>query len=105
MKSLKLKKELNDVRGLAHSYNNIGNLWIKIEQYDSALVYLEKCQEYAAQAGDSRTVSAAFNNMGNVYYDLGKYKEAQRLQERAYKLAVEIKAQVQTDIIFHKHEH
>ena len=77
---------------LARMYNNLGNLYSNLGQYDKAEKHysgaLEICERLAKgnPAKYSGELAATYNNMGNLYSNLGQYDKA----EKYYSGALEI---------------
>ncbi len=55
---------------LALAYSNLGNVYFRIQKYDSAMVTLRKAIE------TDSTYYTAYNNLGSVYFNLGDYDKA-----------------------------
>jgi adenylate cyclase len=69
------------------SYQNIGAIFIRIEEYDSALVYLNKLEGYTELNQFPFILMDLFNNFGVVYQELKQYELAASSYYRAIELA------------------
>lgn len=68
--SLKIKHELNDIRGLGTGYNNYGNTFQRegqTELLDSAIFYLKLALFYKKKSGNKLYISSTLHNLGEVY--------------------------------------
>ena len=63
-KSLELKEELGDMRGISSSYNNLGLLYKDKGEWDKALEFYEKSLEINQELGDRAGISSSYNNLG-----------------------------------------
>lgn len=63
---------------LAASYNNVGSLYTKREDYDKALEYQLKALKIRERFKDNCSLADSYNNVGNIYRSKGDYKEALR---------------------------
>ena len=70
---------------VATSYNNLGNVYRDLGQYNEAKEYQEKALVvYKKICGEEHAaVATSYGNLGTVYYDLGQYNEAKEYQEKA----------------------
>jgi serine phosphatase RsbU (regulator of sigma subunit)/Tfp pilus assembly protein PilF len=65
--SLKKSEEINDIRGISTSLNNIGLVYEMQNQYDKALKVFRKCLSYTQKINDPQGVAAILNNIGMIY--------------------------------------
>jgi tetratricopeptide (TPR) repeat protein len=65
--SLKIEEELNDVRGIAESVNNVGGLYYYLEKFDSALVFFEKSRKLDYSQKNYAELATTHNNIGDVH--------------------------------------
>ncbi|MCP5053968.1 MAG: tetratricopeptide repeat protein, partial [bacterium] len=72
-KSLKIKEELGDRKGIARRYSNIGDVYRKKGNYPLALEYFFKSLKTLEELGDRKAIATRYNNIGLVYYDQGNY--------------------------------
>jgi len=64
MKSLKVKKEIDDKAGEANTLNNIGMLYGREGDVDSAISYFEQALKILVYIGDKRIYASVLNNIG-----------------------------------------
>jgi len=83
-------EKLNDERGKAKVYNNIGNLYQMVD-YDKALEYLEKAKVIAEKTKDKHLIASLYLNIGNVYNRKNMYNNALSYYEKSYELFNELK--------------
>ena len=73
--------------GIAVAYSNLGEVFLKKEEPDSALYYLEKSKEIVTDAGDDSWLAFTLNLIGKAYIQAGKYEQAIRTHEKAIQVA------------------
>ncbi len=67
------------ILALASRYNNLGLLYIEIEEYDQAEMFLQKALEYDRMIDNARGFAVRYGNLGKLYLargDVAKAKEA-----------------------------
>ncbi|WP_422859713.1 tetratricopeptide repeat-containing sensor histidine kinase [Flagellimonas sp. S174] len=62
--------------GLAATYSNIGNCYIKLEKWNLAHEYLEKALQLAQQLSLKQLVPTIYHNMADLMLQQKRYKEA-----------------------------
>jgi tetratricopeptide (TPR) repeat protein len=65
--ALNIFTQLNDLRGEAKVYNNIGSLY-RDNDYDLSLEYLQKSLVIAKKINDKSVIAGLYLNMGSAYY-------------------------------------
>jgi PAS domain S-box-containing protein len=75
LKSLKIRKELNDIDGYTRSLNNTGDTYIKLGQFEKAMPFLLECLEKMPPE-NIRLLSVAQSNLGEAYYSMVDYLNA-----------------------------
>ena len=75
-KSLKMKRELGYVPGLASAYNNIGNVLTKMNNYPLSKKYLDSAIALSTQIGEKELTRDAYDNLSVLDSLMGNYKEA-----------------------------
>jgi len=76
MKDLEIDKLLNDRRGLAGSYNNIGEVFCGLGNYKKAILYSDSSLILSQQLGDLETQELVYENLSEVYAAMGNYQQA-----------------------------
>jgi tetratricopeptide (TPR) repeat protein len=67
IKSLRLREEQNDLKGTAHTLNNISRLFIYQKEYDKALDYAGRSLEILNKVDDPRAIANAHISLGAIY--------------------------------------
>ncbi|MFN3916576.1 MAG: tetratricopeptide repeat protein [Flavobacteriales bacterium] len=75
-KSLELKKKINDLQGMAMSYNNIGNVTEYQGNLKEALDYYYDGIAIAEQVNEYKVLGLLHNNIGFIYYTLAELDKA-----------------------------
>ncbi|MCH8317774.1 MAG: tetratricopeptide repeat protein [Bacteroidetes bacterium] len=92
LKSLEIQKSLNDRKGMAGSYNNIGIIYTIRQQYDSAFAVLQKALLIDEELGDKWGMTYSLTGIGDNYIQQGKPLQALPWLERSAAVAEEIGA-------------
>lgn len=87
---LKIKKILDDKKGIAQSYNNIGLVYYSMGNYPEALTNYFASLEIKKNIGHKAGIASSYGNIGNVYTKQKKYKEAEEYLRKAEKQSKEI---------------
>lgn len=87
---LELQLALQNKVEIAISYNNIGVLYSKKPDLDSAIVYAEKSLAVSRENGDKRGVTYSLSNIATAYFNLEKMSLAETYADSALKLAQEL---------------
>ncbi len=74
LESTEDKPEYNDLK--SRIYNNLGWSFKKFEDYQKALQYFRKAEDYARKAGDQEALALILNNKGVTHKDLQQFDEA-----------------------------
>jgi tetratricopeptide (TPR) repeat protein len=73
--SKKAQSDGNFVK-LAQCYNNIGNNYMNMAQYDKSIEYFNLSLKIREQLKDDKGIARVYNNIGNVYLSQSNYKIA-----------------------------
>ncbi len=76
LQALKIREELGDKKGIAISYNNIGNIYWNQGNNDEALAYHLKALKIREDIEDKSGMSGSYNNNGIIYIEKSNYPEA-----------------------------
>jgi len=90
LKSLEIRKEINDKKGMAQNYSNIGVLYRMYGIYDKSLEYLLKSLKIREELNLKEEIGGSYSNIGLVYYDQKSYEKALEFHNKALKIAVEM---------------
>ena len=82
----KLLQRLGDQRRLARLENNIGNIYHRQDQFESALTHYESAYQRLLAYGDTEELSISLNNMSMCLISLNDFPRALETYERASKL-------------------
>ncbi|HEY1038808.1 MAG TPA: tetratricopeptide repeat protein [Bacteroidia bacterium] len=72
-------------RNQAIVYNNIGNVYVEQDLYDSALFWFNKSYDLNKSVGNEKGMALALSNKGFVYLEQKKYKQAEDDLLNAYR--------------------
>ncbi|MGB0881492.1 MAG: tetratricopeptide repeat-containing sensor histidine kinase [Vicingaceae bacterium] len=76
LKSLAMRKQLNDSVGIGASLNNLGNVVMSKGDYDKATKYYVDALKIREQINDSAGMASSTNNLGMIFYKQKKFEEA-----------------------------
>ena len=85
-KSLLIEEQLGSMVGLAINYANIGSIFERQGQIDSAWVYYRYSMEANQKAGSTLGIALSHSNFGSLYELEHRYDEAAREYEAGYQL-------------------
>ncbi|MCD6366890.1 MAG: tetratricopeptide repeat protein, partial [Bacteroidales bacterium] len=104
LKSLKIKEELSDKKGMSSCYNNIGAVHYEQGSYDKAIEYFLKSLKIYEELGNKNGIALVYGNIASlniILSDSAALTENQRIKylnkaveygNKAYTLALEIGA-------------
>jgi serine phosphatase RsbU (regulator of sigma subunit) len=90
LKSLQLRKEINDQEGIAQSLNNLGDLYQTMGNINLAIGYFEQSLKIRESIGDQEGIAESYNNLGFLYDNLGNYIKALNFHQKSYALRAKI---------------
>jgi len=70
-KSLKIREEIGDKKGIANSLNNIGSIYNKLGKIEKALESFDRSLKIQEEIGDKKSAATSLINIGNLYYSQG----------------------------------
>jgi tetratricopeptide (TPR) repeat protein len=79
-------QSINDNFGLGGTYNNIGEIYKKLNEYDKALEYLLKSMELIKR--DSAMRGLTLYNIGELYIRLNQVEKGRKYIQESYELAL-----------------
>jgi tetratricopeptide (TPR) repeat protein len=74
--AIEVWQRANIMRGLAQSYNNLGNCYFYVNDFNNALENYKEALDISSQYGSESSVIIALEQMSMLYDTLGKYKLA-----------------------------
>ena len=77
LKSLEIRKKLNDIDGYSRSLNNTGDTYIKLGKYPKAIEFLRQCLEVMPKE-NLRLLCVAKCNLGEAYFAQKEFVLAQQ---------------------------
>ena len=90
MKSLNIRKEMNDTTSLAVVLSNIGNVHFLKGQLDTSLKYHHQSLELKKKIGNKQSIARSLNNLGVIYRDKGEHEKALECYQESLKIHEEI---------------
>lgn len=84
---LRLNEEVHDLSQVAHSHVEIGNVLVRQERYEEALVHFDKAKEIFSSLGVQFPIGYVANNRAEVLWQLGRYVEARASLDEANSIA------------------
>jgi tetratricopeptide (TPR) repeat protein len=75
-RALAIIQQNGNLKGQAEIFGNIGHLYEKRQQYDSAFYYQHLALKSYTQANYKQGAAKIYENLGSIYEDLAKYDSA-----------------------------
>ena len=95
--ALNLAHILNDKKGIADSYNRIGNVYYYKGENEKALEFYQKCLDIRLEINEPLLIANIYHNFGSLYSDENNFPKALEYYEKG--LEQSIKAQDKKEII------
>lgn len=89
--ALNLATEINDQRGMAASYNNLGIVYRNQGAFDKALEYYIISLKIYETLQNKEGIASTKNNISTIYSIKKEYSQAMKYLEESYNLFVELK--------------
>src|SRR5687767_585452 len=89
--ALNLATEINDRRGMAASYNNLGIVYRNQGAFDKALEYYIISLKIYETLQNKEGIATTKNNISNIYSIKREFSQAMKYLEESYNLFVELK--------------
>ena len=94
-KSLELALQANEIaeseEDQVFAMNFLGNAYLHLEVYDSALHWFQTTYSLAEEIGDSVSLSKAINNLGVVYFNTGDLNKGLEAFEESAQIDLDVK--------------
>lgn len=87
--ALKIRESAVDLAGIAELYNNMGDAYKHLKDYNRAMDCLRKSLKIQQELDSPLELMRVYNNIGDVLYGQGKYREALKYTLRYAKIAEE----------------
>jgi predicted ATPase len=81
-----LQRDMNDLNQLARAYNNIGDVFMKKNEYEKAIDYFKKCLDISTKTGDVRFKGFGTANIGECLCRMGEGDKAKPYLDEALKI-------------------
>jgi tetratricopeptide (TPR) repeat protein len=75
-----------DLDQVARAMNNLGDVYLKMGEFDRAVTYFEKCLDIAKRTGYQMLEAFATSNLADSYYKKGEREKAVEFVDKALKL-------------------
>jgi len=82
----------NDIRTLAYTYQGLGLIKYKEEEYYQALAYFTKAEKLWKSQGEIRTLIQIYQNFGDTFVKLKQFDKGKEYVNQAIQLATQIQA-------------
>lgn len=89
-KSLKIRTEINDRKGLGYSYNNLGHISLLTNNLENAENYFNESLVIRKQLNDKKDIAISLIDLGLIFFRKNQIQKAERYTTEAHKLALEI---------------
>ncbi|MEQ8472997.1 MAG: sensor histidine kinase [Marinoscillum sp.] len=90
LEASKIKDALNDQRGVSFCQSELANIYLKQQQYDSAIFYLDKAIAIKLNLDDKKGLVTCYTSMAETYLMNNKTQESVHYAQKSYNLALEI---------------
>jgi tetratricopeptide (TPR) repeat protein len=90
-RSLKIREQINDVKGITASLNNIGMIYADQGMASKAVEYYFRCLKIREEAGDKRGQANSLGNIGDSYFRDANYDKALEYYERGLAIVTGLK--------------
>jgi signal transduction histidine kinase len=103
-KSVSIKEQTKDTRGLAFALYGRGKVYLYLKEFEKAQTDLSNALQLQIKMGDKLGVSMAYNKMGLLFYELKDYSEAKKYLGMTLEFAAQYDIQViQSKAYYHLH--
>ena len=89
-RSLKIREEIGDKKGISASLYNIGNIYIRQGNYVQALDYHHRSLKIEQEIDNIEGVALSLGNIGIIYSEQGNYPKALDYYKRGLKIQEEL---------------
>ena len=100
LKAIQYATKIQFTRGLSISYNNIGENYFRLKEYDKATEYLEKALVLNDSIGELRGQAINLENLGSVEFARKHYSPALQYWNRGFEWAKQSKDANVTTLLF-----
>ncbi len=89
-KSLKIREQTNDLKGMANSYSNLAYVYIEQGDVALALEYMNKALSIQKKIDDKVNMAITYNNLSSIYFDTRELDKAAEYSNMAIEIQQEI---------------
>lgn len=89
-KALTIRKNKNDISGIADCYNDIGETFLLKYEFDSAIFYFKNCYKIKEEINDEEMLSLSALNLGKALIEKRRFAEAEKYLNLALFYATKI---------------
>ena len=89
-KSLQLRIQLQDTLGISFSYNNLGNAYLLLQEYATALQYYQQALSIREELQLTAEIATTLRDIGRLYYQQHMHTEALEYYTRAKQIREQI---------------
>ncbi len=89
--ALEIYTEEDDQPNIAKCYNNIGNIYNKLNLYNKAMEYHLLSLKLEEEQNDEKGIISSLNNIGNVLQNIDEFNQALQYYQNALDLSYQIK--------------
>jgi predicted ATPase/DNA-binding CsgD family transcriptional regulator len=98
--SLALRREIDDLPGVAHTLNNMADIAVKMKDFDKAYPLYHEALTLFQEHSDPWNIAIALAGLGDAMTGLGQYDSAMEYFRAALQKSVEIDAKLMTLSLF-----
>lgn len=88
-RSIAMKNQTGDIRGLAFCFYGLGKIYMKTGQYELAEQELQKSSAIHENVGEKLGLGMAYHRMGDLYMRMGRLDDARAILKKAIDLSVQ----------------
>jgi len=89
-KSMKIREEIDDNKGIAGSLNNIGMIYDYQGDYAKAIDYYSKSLKIEEEIGDKEGIASSLTNIGSIYFSQKDFVKAIEYYSKSLKIEKKI---------------
>lgn len=89
LRAMEIQVSLNDEAYLSFTYNNIGNAYYHLKEYEKAIDFFNRSILIKNKLGNRKGLASSYNNIANVFFDRGQYERSLDYYERSLEIRKE----------------
>jgi tetratricopeptide (TPR) repeat protein len=83
MRSLKIREEIGDKKGVAASLNNLGSIYCEIGDFSKGIDFYVRSLKILEETNDRTGLTGAYDNIGTLYFYQGNYEKATEYENKS----------------------